>query len=171
LCWFLGCQAVYGRVCYFLGNNLVSWNAKKQATILRSSTEAEYKALANTTAEIMWVQTLLRELQVSSPSCAKVWVDNMGAKYLSFNPVFHGRMKHMEVDYYFVWEWVSMNLLDVDYVPTEDETTDGFTKAMPVRKLENFKYSLNLGKVWLRGAVKQSITQSITYSFSCTWQR
>jgi hypothetical protein len=40
-----------------------------------------------------------------------------------------------------------MNLLDVDYVPTEDETTDGFTKAMPVRKLENFKYSLNLGKV------------------------
>jgi hypothetical protein len=91
-----------GGFAIFLGNNLVSWNAKKQATILRSSTEAEYKALANTTAEIMWVQTLLRELQVSSPSCAKVWVDNMGAKYLSFNPVFHGRMKHMEVDYYFV---------------------------------------------------------------------
>ena len=130
-----------------MGNNLVSWNAKKQATVSRYSTEAEYKALANATAEIMWVQTLLRELQISSPPCAKVWVDNMGAKFLAFNPVFHGRMKHVEVDYHFVRERVSKNLLDVDYVPTGDQIADGFTKALSVKKLKNFKCSLNLGKV------------------------
>lgn len=48
----------------FLGSNLVSWSVKKQATVSRSSTEAEYKALANATAEIMWIQTLLQELGV-----------------------------------------------------------------------------------------------------------
>ena len=51
----------------FLGENLVSWSARKQATVSRSSTEAEYKALANATAKIMWIQTLLQEFGVPSP--------------------------------------------------------------------------------------------------------
>jgi len=54
----------------YLGSNLVSWSARKQATVARSSTEAEYKAMANATAEVIWVQALLRELQVSCPSQA-----------------------------------------------------------------------------------------------------
>jgi hypothetical protein len=54
----------------FLGNNLISWTAKKQAMVSRSSMEAEYKALANATAEMMWVQKLLTELKVSRPPAA-----------------------------------------------------------------------------------------------------
>jgi len=67
----------------------VFWTARKQATVSRSSTEAEYKAIANATAEIMWVQTLLQELVIDSQPAAKLWCDNMGAKYFSANPVFH----------------------------------------------------------------------------------
>jgi hypothetical protein len=53
-----------GGYCIFLGNNLVSWSSHKQATVSRSSTEAEYHSLANTTAEIQWLQSLLKELSV-----------------------------------------------------------------------------------------------------------
>jgi len=53
-----------GGFAVFLGANLVSWQAKKQATVSRSSTEAEYKSLANATAEVIWVQSLLDELGV-----------------------------------------------------------------------------------------------------------
>ena len=93
-----------GGFAVFVGSNLVSWSARKQATVSRSSTESEYKAIANATAEVIWIQTLLQELGIRSPPAAKLWCDNIGAKYLSANPVFHARTKHIEIDYHFVRE-------------------------------------------------------------------
>jgi hypothetical protein len=69
-------------------------------TISRSSTESEYKALANATAEIISVQALLGELGVSLRSPPILWYDNIGATYLSSNPVFHARTNHIEVDFF-----------------------------------------------------------------------
>jgi dihydroxyacetone kinase len=83
---------------------MVSWSARKQPIVSRSSTEAEYKAIANATAEIMRIQTLLDELGVSHPSAAALWCNNLGATCLSVNPVFHEHTKHIEVDYHFVPE-------------------------------------------------------------------
>jgi hypothetical protein len=117
-----------GGYAIFLGSNLVSWSAKKQATVSRSSTEAEYKAIANATAEIMWIQTLLKEIGIKVPPTARLWCDNMEAKYLSANPVFHARTKHIEVDYHFVKERVTRGLLQIDFVPTGDQVADGFTR-------------------------------------------
>jgi histone deacetylase 1/2 len=88
----------------FLGSNLISWSARKQTTVSRSSTEAEYKAVVNATAEVMWIQTLLYELSIQAPRKAKLWCDNIRAKYLSANPVFHARTKHIKVDNHFVRE-------------------------------------------------------------------
>jgi hypothetical protein len=85
----------------FLGPNLISWCEKKQKMIFRSSTKDEYKEIADATTEIMWVQAILQELCIPCPISARLWCDNMGAKYLASNPIFHGRMKHVEIDYHF----------------------------------------------------------------------
>jgi hypothetical protein len=110
-------------------------------------TEAEYKSLANATAEVMWVQTLLRELGVKAPRYAKLWCDNLGATYLSANLVFHARTKHIEVDFHFVRERVAQGLLRIQFVSTKDQVADGFTKPLPVRGLENSRHNLNLDKL------------------------
>jgi hypothetical protein len=87
--------------------------------------------MANAIAEVMWFQALLRELHIPSPKSARLWCDNMGVKYLSSNPVFHGRTKHIEVDYHFVRDQVMKHLLDVWFISTDDQITDGFIKALP----------------------------------------
>jgi histone deacetylase 1/2 len=129
---------------YFFGPNLISWSARKQATVSRSSTEAEYKAMANATAEIIWVQALLRELGVPlrAPPC--LWCDNLGATYLSANPVFHARTKHIEIDFHFVRERVASKEIMIKFISSKDQLTDGFTKALPVKTFNEFKRNLNL---------------------------
>jgi hypothetical protein len=86
----------------FLGPNLISWCVKKEKTVSRSSTEAEYKAMADATAEVMWVQVVLRKLCISCLLSIILWCDNMGAKYLASNPIFHRKMKHVEINYHFI---------------------------------------------------------------------
>jgi hypothetical protein len=100
----------------FLGTNLVSWSAHKQPTMSRSSTKAEYKAVVNVMAEVMWIQTLLMEAGIPCPRQAKLWCDNLGAKYLASIHIFYGRVEHVEIDYHFVQERVAKGLLHIDYV-------------------------------------------------------
>ena len=100
--------------------------------------------MANATAEVMWVHKLLDELGISHPKAACLWCDNIGAKYLSENPVFHARTKHIEIDYHFVREQVNLKQLDVRFISTADQIADGFTKALSVRQLNLFRNNLNL---------------------------
>nr|KYP76690.1 Retrovirus-related Pol polyprotein from transposon TNT 1-94 [Cajanus cajan] len=93
------------RFCVFFGPNLVSWSSKKQSLVARSSTEAEYRSMAHATIEIIWIQSLLKELGIVSDT-PTLYFDNLGVVALSHNPVLHSRTKHMELDIHFVREKV-----------------------------------------------------------------
>jgi hypothetical protein len=74
--------------CVFLGPNLISWSAKKQPTVFRSSAKAEYHALAYACADTLWIQGLLTELRCPLTRLVLLNCDNLSATYLAANPVF-----------------------------------------------------------------------------------
>ncbi|WP_353802598.1 Ty1/Copia family ribonuclease HI, partial [Acinetobacter baumannii] len=85
----------------FLGPNLISWYTKKQPKVSRSSTEAEYRALALLAAETMWVTYILRELRATHTVPA-LYCDNKSTICVAKNSVLHTRMKHVDTDCLFV---------------------------------------------------------------------
>ncbi|CAM8947373.1 unnamed protein product [Rhodiola kirilowii] len=122
-----------GGYCLYLGSNLISWSSKKQGGVSRSSTEAEYRQMAYTTAALSWFRSLFCDLHLHL-ACLRLWCDNISAISLASNPVFHARTRHVEIDYHFVREKVVRGELLVGYVSTIDQFADIFTKGLsPVR--------------------------------------
>lgn len=72
--------------------------------------------MAHATSELLWIQSLLSELQIPfSKPC--LYSDNLSAIALFHNPVLHSRTKHLELDIHFVREKVVANSLEVTHVP------------------------------------------------------
>ena len=114
----------------FLGNTLISWKSKKQATISLSSAEAEYRSLRRLTAELSWLSRLLAELGLTSITPIPVKCDNLAAIYIAKNPVFHERTKHIELDCHFVRQKFMEGLLSLSYIPTQQQLADICTKPL-----------------------------------------
>lgn len=108
----------------FLGSNPISWHSKKQGSVARSSTEAEYRALPNTTANISWIRKVLLDLQrfifLAHLLCTVI---TCHALALSSNLVHHSRIKHMDIDFHFVRIKVQTKDLLVQYIPAERTTS------------------------------------------------
>ena len=119
-----------GGYIVFLGTTPISWKSGKQRTVARSSTEAEYKALADGTAEVLWLRYLLSDLCFSPSSATTIWCDNLGATYLSLNPIFHARTKHVEVDYHYVRDRVTKKEIQIRFIPSKDQLADVLTKPL-----------------------------------------
>uniref|UniRef100_A0A2N9GK89 Reverse transcriptase Ty1/copia-type domain-containing protein n=1 Tax=Fagus sylvatica TaxID=28930 RepID=A0A2N9GK89_FAGSY len=115
----------------YLGSNPITWSAKKQPTVSRSSTESEYRALAIASAELCWIRALLKDLGIYLSQPPLLWCDNVSALAIASNPVFHARTKHIEVDFHFVRERVLRKDLIVKFVSTIDQLADIFTKSLP----------------------------------------
>ncbi|GJW31648.1 putative RNA-directed DNA polymerase [Tanacetum coccineum] len=89
-----------------LGGGPISWRTKKQSVVSRSSAEAEYRAMASTVGEILWVRWLLKDLQVDITTPTPLFCDNQAARHIANNPAYHERTKHVEMDCFFVRERV-----------------------------------------------------------------
>jgi hypothetical protein len=117
--------------CTLVGGNLVSWKSKKQNVIARSSAEAEYRAMASTACELIWLKYLLSDLGFPHAHPIPMFCDNQAAMHIAANPVFHERTKHIEVDCHYVRSQVQNKIIDTVFTRSHDQLADLFTKSLP----------------------------------------
>ncbi|CAN1170498.1 Retrovirus-related Pol polyprotein from transposon TNT 1-94 [Linum perenne] len=117
--------------CSYVWGNLVTWRSKKQNVVARSSAEAEYRALALGICEGIWLKRVLSELKMEYGGPIQFLCDSQAAISIVRNPVHHDRTKHVEVDRHFITDHVAEGVIQVEYVPSKQQTADILTKALP----------------------------------------
>ena len=125
-----------------MGSNLISWTAKKEPTVSRSSAEAEYRSLAHVCAETTWVSHLLHELNLPTFAPITLLCDNLSTTYMASNPVFHARTKHIELDYHFIRERILSRSHRVQFVPSPDQLADIFTNGLHKHRFQLLRSNL-----------------------------
>ncbi|KAK6160261.1 hypothetical protein DH2020_003642 [Rehmannia glutinosa] len=125
--------------CQMLGNRLVSWFSKKQNSIATSTAEAEYIA----TSQVLWMRQQLRDYDVEEKEIP-IMCDNTSAIAITQNPVLHSRTKHIDVRYHFVRDHVEKKDITLEYISTDKQLADIFTKPLCESRFEELKHELGL---------------------------
>lgn len=102
--------------CTILEENLPTWRSKKQAVIVKSSIEVEFKVMTRGICGLLWLKIIPSDLEVKSKGTMKLYWNNKSMSNITHNPIQHDRIKHIDVDWHFVKEKLNSGLICTPYV-------------------------------------------------------
>lgn len=123
-----------------IGSSIISWKTQKQDTVALSSTEAEYRAMTEAVKELKWIKGILRDFGIDHSKPMTLMCDNQSAIYLTKNPIFHERMKHIEAECYFIHDHIINKTIATAHVKTKDQLADILTKTLGRKEFDIFLY-------------------------------
>ena len=121
--------------CFYVGNNLVCWMSKKQNSISLSTAKAEYIATGSCCTQLLWMQKLLHDCGICQEHLT-IYCYNTSAINIYKNPVQHSRPKHIEIRHHFIREFVEDGILTLEFIHTDDQKADLFTKPLDNKRFE-----------------------------------
>ena len=124
------CRSTTG-YCFLFGSCLISWRSRKQTLVADSSIEVEYRALVDSTVELIWLRWLLKDLSVSTSSATPLYCDNQSVIHITHNDVFHEQTKHIEIDCHFIRYHLVHSIHKLFSISSKDQLADIFTKSHP----------------------------------------
>ena len=124
--------------CFYVGANLVTWMSKKQNFVSLSTAEAEYIATRSCCSQLLWIKKLLGDYGISQDPMV-IYCDNSNAIDISKNPIQHSMTKHIEIRYHFIRDLVERKIVTFEYIPTERQNADIFTKPLDRSNFETFR--------------------------------
>ena len=121
-----------------LASGAFSWTSRAQKTIAHSSTEAEYMALSDCSRQCVWVHQLFGELGYKVKPI-QISGDNQGSIFIASNPVVDKRSKHVEIRFHYIRDVIARGLVEVTFIPGEENPADLLTKNLGRVKFEKFR--------------------------------
>jgi hypothetical protein len=126
-----------------VGTGAISWASKLQNIVTLSTTEAEFVASVFAGTEIVWLRNLYSELGSKIERPSHLYIDQ-SALSVAKNPEHHGRMKHLDLRYFWLREKVVQKVIQIGYVPTHSMPADLLTKALPRELVERHRRTMGL---------------------------
>jgi len=127
-----------------LGCGVVAWSSKLQPVVTLSTTEAEYVSGVAAGKEICWMQQLLKEVGYPAEAPSRLFIDNQSAISVAKNPEHHGRMKHLDLAYYWLRDKVEERKIEMEHLRTEEMPADLLTKALPKPQVAKLREMMGL---------------------------
>ena len=135
--------------CFYLGNNIVSWISKKQNSVSLFMAKAEYIAAGSCCTQLLWMKKLLHDYGIPQDTMC-VFCDNTNAINLSKNPVQHSKSKHIEIRYYFIRDLVEDKFVCLEFIHTDNQKADIFTKPLDGPWFESLRKTIGIGTIpWI----------------------
>lgn len=119
----------------------------RNSTIALSSTEAEFNALSEGLRELRWVNKLLEEMGVKVKTPVIMHEDNQSCIHMITGEWGQKRLRHMDIRYKFIRYWVEQGFIVVDYINSENQEADLFTKPLPLIRFSKLKNKIGMIEV------------------------
>jgi transposase InsO family protein len=135
----------YTGYVFLVNGGAITWSTHKQHTVAFSSMESEYMALSDAAREAIARKQFFQELQV--PSAIRpipLLTDSQTALDISDNPTKYRQAKHIDVRYHAVRHYIHDGKIQIDYIPSEHQPADLFTKALETTKHQRFCHMIGL---------------------------
>ena len=124
----------------FVGENLVTWRSKKQLVVARSSVEAEFRGMTLCVCELLWIKIVLSNLGFKQNETMNL----QSVIAIAHNPVQHDRIKHVEIDRYFIKEKLEARIISFPFVRSELQLADVLTKGLSSRMFNQSLFKLGM---------------------------
>ena len=100
---------------------MISWLRRKQSSVSLYTAEVEYIAVCSASCEAIWLQKLLSNLFDLKMDATVILCDNQSCMKMTKNPVFHDKMNHIEIRYFYIRDVVQKRAIKLQYVSTDEQ--------------------------------------------------
>lgn len=129
---------------FTLAGGAVTWKSRLQPTVALSSTEAESGAVTEAGQELLWLCNMMERFGLKDENPTTLESNNMGGIHLTSKSIFHGRTKHVEIQYHWVRKVVSQGSIKLKHCLTQDMMHDVLTKSLGKAQFQRLRLKMGL---------------------------
>ena len=120
--------------------------SKKQNSVSFSTAKAKYIAARSCCTQLLWMKKLLHDYGIPQDTMC-VFCNNTSAINISKNPVQHSKSKHIEIRYHFIQDLVEERVRGLEFIHTDNEKVDIFTKPLDSPQFESLRKTIGVGTI------------------------